>query len=123
MTDLPALEALLASGFEPNHGDESIGMTALHKAAMAGKPASVRALLAHGGSVTQQDREFHATALICAAEGARSHGSARSDADTDYDAVGRILLEAGSPTEWEAGAEPSEGIMEIVEAWRRRIPT
>jgi ankyrin repeat protein len=121
--DLPALEALLVSGFEPNHGDESIGMTALHKAAMAGKPASVRALLAHGGSVTQQDREFHATALICAAEGARSHGSAEFDPGTDYDAVGRILLEAGSPTEWEAGAEPSEGIMEIVEAWRRRIPT
>jgi ankyrin repeat protein len=115
--DLPALDALLSVGFDPNHGDESIGMTALHKAAMAGKVESVRLLLAHGGSVTQQDREFHATALICAAEGARSHPVADPATGTDYGAVGRLLLGAGSPTGWEAGAEPSEGIMEIVEAW------
>jgi ankyrin repeat protein len=115
--DLAALDALLSAGFNPNHGDESIGMTALHKAAMAGKVESVRLLLAHGGSVTQQDREFHATALICAAEGARSRPSADPAAGTDYHAVGQLLLEAGSPTVWEGGAEPSEGIREIVEEW------
>ena len=115
--DLPALEALLVAGLDPNHGDESMDMTALHKAAMAGKVESVRLLLAHGGSVTRQDREFHATALICAAEGARSHPMADPAAGTDYYAVGQLLLEAGSPTDWEPGAEPSEGIREIVEGW------
>lgn len=115
--DLPALDALLSAGFDPNHGDESMGMTALHKAAMAGKVESVRLLLAHGGSVTQQDREFHATALICAAEGARSHPEADPAVGTDYGAVGRLLLDAGSPTDWDAGAEPSEGIREIVDGW------
>jgi ankyrin repeat protein len=55
--NLAALDALLSAGFDPNHGDESIGMTALHKAAMAGKVESVRLLLAHGGSVTQQESE------------------------------------------------------------------
>jgi hypothetical protein len=38
-------------------------------------------------------------------------------AGTDYYAVGQLLLEAGSPTDWEHGAEPSEGIREIVEEW------
>jgi len=33
--------------------------------------------------------------------------------------VGRLLLEAGSPVEWETGAEPAEGILEIVAAWQR----
>lgn len=115
--DLAALDALLSAGFDPSHGDESIGMTALHKAAMAGKVESVRLLLAHGGSVSQRDREFHATALICAAEGARSHPLADPATGTDYSAVGRLLLAAGSPTDWEAGAEPSEAIMEIVRGW------
>jgi hypothetical protein len=67
--------------------------------------------------VTQQDREFHATALICAAEGARRHPVADPATGTDYGAVGQLLLGAGSPTGWEAGTEPSEGIVEIVEAW------
>jgi len=33
--------------------------------------------------------------------------------------VGKLLLEAGSPVEWETGAEPAEGILEIVAAWQR----
>jgi hypothetical protein len=32
----------------------------------------------------------------------------------DHAAVGRLLLEAGSPVDWEQGEEPSEGIVEIV---------
>ena len=32
--DLGALESMLACGFDPNRGDESIGKTALHVAAM-----------------------------------------------------------------------------------------
>ena len=46
--DLPALEAMLACGFDPNRPDESIGKTALHVAAMEGWPEAARLLLAHG---------------------------------------------------------------------------
>jgi hypothetical protein len=28
------------------------------------------------------------------------------------------LLDAGSPVEWETGAEPAESILEVVNAWR-----
>ena len=111
--DLAALEALLAVGFDPNRGDESIGKTALHVAAMEGWPEAVRLVLAHGGSVSARDREFNAQPLIWAAEGART-----SRAGRDHAAVGRLLLDAGSPVEWQTGAEPAESILEIVNAWR-----
>jgi len=32
--------------------------------------------------------------------------------------VGKLLLDAGSPVEWETGDEPAEGLLEIVAAWR-----
>lgn len=110
--DVAALKALLACGLDPNRGDEMMEMNALHKAAMAGWPDAVRVLLAHGASVTARDREFHATALVAAAEGSR-HASAGSD----HAAVGRILLDAGSPVDWKEGGEPAEGILEIMAAW------
>jgi ankyrin repeat protein len=93
--------------------DESIGKTALHIAAMEGWPEAVRLLLAHGGSVAVRDREFNAPPLIWAAEGSRT-----SRAGLDHAAVGRLLLDAGSPVEWQTGAEPAEAIVEIVNAWR-----
>src|SRR5262249_19716616 len=112
--DLPALEAMLACGFDPNRGDESIGKTALHVAAMEGWPAAVRLLLAHGASVDARDREFKAQPLVWAAEGSRT-----SRAGREHAAAGRLLLAAGSPVDWAApGAEPSEGIVEIVNEWR-----
>jgi ankyrin repeat protein len=111
--DAAALEAMLACGFDPNRGDESIGKTALHVAAMEGWPEAVEMLLSHGASVSVLDREFRAQPLIWAAEGSRTSRDGR-----DHAAVARRLLEAGSPTEWEAGAEPSEAILEIVNAWR-----
>jgi hypothetical protein len=89
-------------------------MTALHKAAMAGWPEAVRVLLAHGASVTARDREFHATALVGAAEGSRHPGPG-----SDHAAVGRILLDAGSPADWGEGDEPAESIIEIMAEWRR----
>jgi ankyrin repeat protein len=111
--DTKALEAMLACDFDPDHGDESIGKTALHAAAMAGWPDTVRVLLAHGASVTVRDREFKAQPLIWAAEGSRT-----SRGDRDHAVVGRLLLDAGSPVDWQQGEEPSEGIVEIVNAWR-----
>jgi ankyrin repeat protein len=111
--DLAALEAMLACGFDPNRPDESIGKTTLHVAAMEGWPDAVRLLLAHGASVAARDREFDATPLIWAAEGSRG-----SRPDRDHAAVGRLLLDAGSPTEWQTGAEPAESIVEVVNTWR-----
>ncbi len=112
--DVRALEAMLASGFDPNRPDASIGKTALHSAAMEGWPDAVRVLLAHGASVHVRDREFNGQPLIWAAEGWRTGREGR-----DFAAVGKLLLDAGSPVEWKAGAEPAEGLLEIVEAWRR----
>lgn len=115
--DVQALEALLACGLDPNRGDESMDMNALHKAAMAGWPDAVRVLLAHGASVSARDREFHATALVCAAEGSR-----HARPERDHAAVGRMLLDAGSPEDWAESAEPSESIREIIAAWRAASP-
>jgi ankyrin repeat protein len=113
--DVRALEAMLACGFDPNRPDAGIGKTALHSAAMEGWPDAVRVLLAHGASVHVRDREFKGQPLIWAAEGSRTqHREGR-----DFAAVGKLLLDAGSPVEWETGAEPAEGILEIVAAWRR----
>jgi ankyrin repeat protein len=111
--DVVALEAMLACGFDPDRPDESIGKTALHAAAMEGWPDAVRVLLAHGASVSVRDREFKGQPLIWAAEGSRG-----SHADRDHATVGRLLIDAGSPVDWEPTEEPSEEIVEIVNAWR-----
>jgi ankyrin repeat protein len=111
--DVSVLESLLACGLDPNHPDDSIGKTALHVAAMEGGPDALRVLLAHGASVTVQDREFHAQPLVWAAEGSRMAREGR-----DHVAVGRLLLAAGSPVTWkQPGSEPAEGIYEILEGW------
>ena len=113
--DVRALEAMLAAGFDPNRPDASIGKTALHSAAMEGWPEAVRVLLAHGASVHIRDREFNGQPLVWAAEGSRQGREGR-----DFAAVGKLLLDAGSPLEWKAPQpEPAEGISEIVAAWIR----
>ena len=113
--DVRALEAMLASGFDPNRPDASIGKTALHSAAMEGWPDAVRVLLAHGASVHVRDREFNGQPLVWAAEGSRGGREGR-----DFAAVGKLLLDAGSPTDWKSPeAEPAEGINEIVAGWQR----
>jgi ankyrin repeat protein len=111
--DTAALEAMLACGFDPNRGDESIGKTPLHIAAMEGWPDAARVLLAHGASVEARDREFKAQPLIWAAEGSRTSREGR-----DHAAVGRLLLDAGSPVDWKGSEEPSDAIVEIVNDWR-----
>ena len=112
--DVGALETMLACGFDPNRPDAGIGKTVLHSAAMEGWPDAVRVLLAHGASVHVRDREFKGQPLIWAAEGSRQGREGR-----DFAAVGKLLLDAGSPVEWETTEEPAEGLIEIVEAWRR----
>ena len=112
--DTRALETMLACGFDPNHADEEIGKTALHAAAHEGRPESTRVLLAHGASVSARDREFHGQPLVWAADGFRSHAPDHRD----YGQVARLLLEAGSPVEWETGEEPAAEIVEIINGWR-----
>jgi ankyrin repeat protein len=114
--DVRALDAMLACGFDPNRPDAGIGKTVLHSAAMEGWPDAVRILLAHGASVHVRDREFKGQPLIWAAEGSRNRE------DRDFPAVAKLLLDAGSPVEWETGDEPAEAILEIVAAWRRDEP-
>jgi ankyrin repeat protein len=114
--DVAVLALLLDCGFDPNRGDAEIGKTALHSAAMAGRPDAVQLLLARGASPDVRDREFDGQPLVWAAEGSRSHG----DRARDYAEVGRLLLRAGSTTEWQQPTdEPAEGIAEILAEWRR----
>lgn len=108
------LETMLLFGFDPNLGDE-IGATALHRAAMSGHAEATRVLLQHGGSVAVRDKEFNAPPLLWAAEGARMHGGVSGP----HAAVAKMLLAAGSPTEWNPPGEPSEAILEILAEWRR----
>ena len=114
--DTRALETMLASGFDPNIGDEEIGKTPLHAAAMEGWPDAVRILLAHGASPSARDKEFHGTPLVWAAEGSRA--PARDG--RDHAAVGRLLLAAGSPADWQSGEEPAQAVLDILAEWQRR---
>ena len=112
--DLAALDALLAIGLDPNRGDEEIGKTALHCAAMAGRADVVRLLLDHGASPDARDREFNAPPLVWAAEGASHAGD-----ESEHDRVGRLLLEAGPVPEWHSDQGPADAIIEIIDRWRR----
>lgn len=111
--DTDALAALLACGFDPDRRDDSIGKTALHVAAAEGWPDAVRLLLAAGASVDARDREFHGTPLVWAAE-----HSTHAPAGRDHAEVGRLLLAAGSPVDWDVGPEPSERITDVIAMWR-----
>jgi ankyrin repeat protein len=93
--DLAALETMLTCGFDPNVKDNE-GVTALHRAAMAGRSEAVRLLLAHGASVKALDGMFSATPLVWATEG-WSHGSREG---ADHLRTARLLIAAGSPLEW-----------------------
>ena len=93
--DVAVLETMLACGFDPNAKDNE-HVTALHRAAMAGRAEAVRTLLGHGASVDALDGMFSATPLVWAAQG-WSHSS---DSGADYPAVARLLIASGSSREW-----------------------
>ena len=93
--DAAVLDTMLTCGFEPNARDHD-GVTALHRAAMAGHAEAARVLIAHGAAVDALDGMFAATPLLWAAEG-WSHASRPG---ADFLAVARVLIAAGSPTTW-----------------------
>jgi ankyrin repeat protein len=94
--DAHVLDAMLACGFDPNVKDTD-GVTALHRAAMAGHKDAARVLIAHGAAVNALDGMFSGTPLLWAAEG-WSHGSDGAD----FVEVARVLIAAGSSREWNA---------------------
>jgi ankyrin repeat protein len=91
------LETMLTCGFDPNAKDKD-GVTALHRAAMAGRVEAVRVLLAHDASVHNLDGMFSATPLVWATEG-WGHDP---HLGADHVAVARLLIAAGSSQEWRA---------------------
>ena len=94
--DSKVLELMLDCGFDPNARDGE-NVTALHRAAMAGRVDAVRVLLAHGASVNALDGMFSASPLVWACEGWRHDPQ---QPGTDHVAVASMLLAAGSPREW-----------------------
>jgi ankyrin repeat protein len=94
--DAAILETMLACGFDPNVKDHD-GVTALHRAAMAGRTEAVRVLLSYGASAHALDEMFSATPLVWASEG-WSHDPRQ--AGVDHVGVARLLIAAGSPLEW-----------------------
>lgn len=114
--DAAILETMLACGFDPDVKDRE-GVTALHRAAMAGRAGAVRVLLAHRASVNALDGMFSAPPLVWAAEGWKHN----SDAGADYPAVARLLMEAGSPLEWippEKAPNPERTQEQLIELCR-----
>lgn len=97
--NIPALETMTACGFDVDVRDKD-QVTPLHRAAMAGHPDAARVLLAAGADVGALDGMFAATPLVWAVEG-RSHAGPNAD----HVAAARLLIEAGSPLEW----QPPEG--------------
>jgi ankyrin repeat protein len=89
------LETMLACGFDPRSKDKD-GVTALHRAAMAGRAEAVRVLLSFGAPVDSLDGMFAASPLVWAVEGWRNEKQAGSD----HVAVARLLIAAGCPTDW-----------------------
>jgi ankyrin repeat protein len=89
-----ALETMLARGFNPNISDKD-GVTALHRAAMAGHRDAVATLIRFGARMDALDGMFSGTPLLWAVEG-RNHAQPGSD----HVGVARVLIEAGSPLGW-----------------------
>lgn len=115
--DTKVLETMLACGFDPEVKDPD-GVTALHRAAMAGREDAVRVLLSHGASVNAQDNMFAAMPLVWACEG-WSHDPRQAGAD--HVAVARLLLAAGSPREWvppEKAPDPEGTQEQLIELCR-----
>jgi hypothetical protein len=114
--DAAVLETMLACGFDVEATD-SDGVTALHRASMAGRVEAVRVLLEYGASVNALDGMFAAPPLVWATEGWR-HESAPG---ADHVGVARLLIAAGTPLEWvppEKAPDPEHTQEQLIELRR-----
>lgn len=110
--DAAVLETMLECGFDPNVRDHD-GVTALHRAAMAGRVDAARVLLAHGASVHALDVMFAAPPLVWAAE-----GWTHAPTPEGFVEVARVLIDAGSPLEWvapEKAPDPESTVERLAE--------
>jgi ankyrin repeat protein len=115
--DAAILETMLACGFDPNVKDPA-GVTALHRAAMAGRAEAVHVLLSYGASVNALDGMFSGTPLLWASHGWRNNPH---QTHTDYLGVARQLIAAGSSLEWiapEKAPDPEGAQEELIELCR-----
>ena len=120
--DAAVIETMLACGFDPNLKDHD-GVTALHRAAMAGHAEAVRVLLAYGASVDALDGMFSGTPLVWASHGWRNNPH---QTGTDYPGVARQLIAAGSSVEWippEKAPDPEGTQEELAELCRAAAVT
>ena len=94
-----AVRLMLDLGFPPDtHADrEGDGATALHAAAAAGSPATLRVLLEHGADIQARDTTWDDTPLGWAIVG--SGMRLGHDPHPDWPAAVRTLIEAGASTE------------------------
>jgi ankyrin repeat protein len=109
--DVAVLETMLACGFDA-HAKDKDGVTALHRAAMAGHTQAVRVLLRFEAPVDALDDMFDATPLVWAVEGWRNPKSHSAD----HPGVARLLIAAGSPVGWTPpqSAPSPEGTLEML---------
>jgi ankyrin repeat protein len=114
--DAAVLETMLACGFDPRAKDKD-NVTALHRAAMAGRTEAVRVLLTFGAPVNALDGMFSGTPLVWAVEG----WSSGQHAGADHPAVARLLIAGGSSIDWNppAGTPGPERILEALVELRR----
>jgi ankyrin repeat protein len=113
--DAPVLETMLARGFDAASTDKD-KVTALHRAAMAGRVDAVQVLLANGAPVDARDGMFDATPLLWAVEG-RAH----AQPGADHVGAARLLIAAGSSLVWTpppGAPDPERSLDGLVEIQR-----
>ena len=111
--DTKALEAMLACGFDPDHPDD---LDREDGAARRGDGGMARRGPRAAG--TRRLGQRARPRVQGAAADLGRGGLTDVPHDRDHAAVGRLLLDAGSPVDWQQGDEPSEAIVDIVNAWR-----
>jgi hypothetical protein len=113
---------MLACGFDPNAKDNE-SVTALHRAAMAGRVEAARVLLAHGADINALDGMFSASPLVWASEGWKHDPHS---AGVDHVGVARLLIAAGSSQEWippEKAPDPEGTQEQLIELCRAAATT
>jgi ankyrin repeat protein len=110
--DAAAVTVMLDVGV-PIDARSEHGATALHAAAHSGNVETVMLLLARGAEIEARDSSFTANALEWAVVGSGEQPS--SAPDPDWEAVVRILLDAGSSTDGIvlAAGEPKQPSAEV----------